>query len=259
MIFKFNFNPDNGDLPTSLTVHYGDVVSKDQFNDGNDPTYDPYVFQGWKKDGTSDYDFSSKITKSVTVNASWGAPAATVNGKGYLTLEEAVDAAYSGSTVVSERQNCTGGEATCSAGAHCDVCGAVYTDTNPDNHVNLGDWEHDDEAHWRTCTDCGAILDKSEHELEDASDSDYTWRECTTCGFVTDKTAKPDSGGDDKGDEDDKGGGSDDSDSEESSDSEKITPAGGTILPTTADPLTCTLGIALAGAAVLTVGISRRK
>lgn len=663
LIFKFNFNPDNGDLPTSLTVHYGDVVSKDQFNDGNDPTYDPYVFQGWKKDGTSDYDFSSKITKSVTVNASWGAPAATVNGKGYLTLEEAVDAAYSGSTVilfrditrtdrlnitdkgsirldlngkaitysgsgsaivventaltisdstksegaqinatsgcvqlnsgtlsieggtynsssvaigvsdgslsitggtiqstasdydvrlldnatasvgggylkgyvkvisdnalrvtggsfgtnankpsvstgyhmlqgsdgrysvgahvwpnsytyngngthsrtctadgcnetetaqcwgtmatcisgrvcyscgatytdpdptnhapasstwnsnatkhwytctgcgeiypnteathvftwkvdveptvstkgseheecsvcgylsgntrtideldgtspvilgiiegvaydgvttftvtdpdddlvsvvaggrtlrpsngdaytlpnlntsfeviatdahghqakvkvssyedhewsewaslgngtheqtcahngctvVSERQNCTGGEATCSAGAHCDVCGAVYTDTNPDNHVNLGDWEHDDEAHWRTCTDCGAILDKSEHELEDASDSDYTWRECTTCGFVTDKTAKPDSGGDDKGDEDDKGGGSDDSGSEESSDSEKITPAGGTILPTTADPLTCTLGIALAGAAALTVGISRRK
>ena len=84
-------------MPTSLTVHYGDVVSKDQFNDGNDPTYDPYVFQGWKKDGTSDYDFSSKITKSVTVNASWGAPAATVNGKGYLTLDEAVDAAYSGS------------------------------------------------------------------------------------------------------------------------------------------------------------------
>ncbi len=174
---------------------------------------------------------------------------------------------HSGCAVKTEQGVCTGGEATCSAGAKCEVCGYTYTDVDPENHVSVSeDWKHDDDAHWHVCNDCGAVLNKSEHVFEDRSDDDYTWRECTTCGFIKDKTQKPDSGDDDddgKGDdEDDKGkddqdGGSDEPDS--GSDSKKVSPAKGDTLPATGDPSICAFGLVLAGAAVTAAGAYRRK
>lgn len=166
---------------------------------------------------------------------------------------------HSGCAVKTEQGACTGGEATCSAGAKCEVCGYTYTDVDPENHVSVSeDWEHDDDAHWHVCNDCGVVLNKSEHKFEDRSDDDYTWRECTTCGFIKDKTKKPGSGDDDddKG-EDDQDGGSDESGS--GSDSKKVSPAKGDTLPATGDPSICAFGLVLAGAAVTAAGASRRK
>ena len=50
----------------------------------------------------------------------------------------------------TETENCSGGEATCTAKAKCSTCNAEYGETNPNNHAGtLGEWQSDGNNHWR--------------------------------------------------------------------------------------------------------------
>ena len=50
----------------------------------------------------------------------------------------------------TETENCSGGEATCTAKAKCSTCNAEYGETNPNNHAGtLGEWQSDGNNHWK--------------------------------------------------------------------------------------------------------------
>ncbi len=75
----------------------------------------------------------------------------------------------------------SGGEATCSGGAVCEVCGVEYGEANPDNHVDAdGQWESDGTNHWHTCANCGTEFDKVAHSGGEANC--HAKAVCEVCG-----------------------------------------------------------------------------
>ena len=119
-----------------------------------------------------------------------------------------------------EKTSHTGGTATCIAKKKCEVCGQSYGELNPSNHTHLSDWKFDETGHWKTCNDCGAIIEKVAHsggtatciakkkcevcsepygELDTnihtalsgwASDETHHWKDCADCKAADiDKTA----------------------------------------------------------------------
>ena len=73
-----------------------------------------------------------------------------------------------------------GGTATCSAKKKCEVCGQTYGELDPSNHTHLSDWKFDETGHWKTCEDCGAIIEKAAHTGGAATCS--AKKKCTICG-----------------------------------------------------------------------------
>ncbi len=57
----------------------------------------------------------------------------------------------------------SGGTATCTEAKRCEVCGEPYGELDPNNHTHLSDWIFDETGHWKTCNDCGAIIEKAAH------------------------------------------------------------------------------------------------
>ena len=57
----------------------------------------------------------------------------------------------------------SGGTATCSAKKTCEICSQSYGELDPNNHTHLSDWASDKTDHWKTCNDCGAIIEKAAH------------------------------------------------------------------------------------------------
>ena len=67
----------------------------------------------------------------------------------------------------------TGGTATCTAKAKCDVCGKEYGDTT--DHTHGTEWKNDADNHWNECT-CGDKANVASH-----ADSNLD-EKCDTCG-----------------------------------------------------------------------------
>ena len=63
--FTITFSTDGGSTVTSLKVEPGQTISAPTA-----PTKDGYTFEGWYVDGKK-YDFSTKVTKSITLTAKW--------------------------------------------------------------------------------------------------------------------------------------------------------------------------------------------
>ncbi len=73
----------------------------------------------------------------------------------------------------------SGGTATCTEAKRCEVCGEPYGEPSPSNHTHLSDWKFDEAGHWKTCNDCGAIIEKAAHSGGAAT---CTAKEvCTVC------------------------------------------------------------------------------
>ena len=113
----------------------------------------------------------------------------------------------------------SGGAATCSAKKVCTVCNQSYGELDPSNHTALSDWTSDETGHWKTCKDCGAIIEKTAHSggtatcaeakrceicnqsYGEPSPSNHTdlsdwkfdetdhWKTCNDCGAIIEKTA----------------------------------------------------------------------
>ena len=73
-----------------------------------------------------------------------------------------------------------GGTATCSAKKKCEVCGQSYGEFNPSNHPHLSGWKFDETGHWKTCNDCGAIIEKAAHSGGTVTCS--AKKKCEVCG-----------------------------------------------------------------------------
>lgn len=189
---KFEVTDPDGDLKSV-------VAGSTTLVPGEDGKYTLPYGVGMKVVATDNNGNATEVTVSSYEDHDWGAWT-SLGG----THERRCS--HNGCIIKVETGACSGGKATCSARATCEVCGGAYGETDPNNHVNLGDWERDDCGHWRTCVDCGAAVDEGGHELEDRSDADYVWSECATCGYVTEKTKRSDAGPD-KGDKDGSDGG----------------------------------------------------
>ena len=74
----------------------------------------------------------------------------------------------------------SGGTATCTAKKKCEVCGEPYGELNPSNHTALSDWKFDETSHWKTCNDCGAIIEKAAHSGGTATCT--AKKKCEICG-----------------------------------------------------------------------------
>ena len=74
----------------------------------------------------------------------------------------------------------TGGNATCTAKKKCEICGEPYGELDPNNHTHLSDWIFDETGHWKTCNDCGAIIEEAAHIGGTATCTDA--KKCEICG-----------------------------------------------------------------------------
>ena len=74
----------------------------------------------------------------------------------------------------------TGGTATCTAKKKCEICNQSYGELNPSNHTALSDWIFDETGHWKTCNDCGAIIEKAAHSGGTATCN--AKKKCKVCG-----------------------------------------------------------------------------
>ena len=74
----------------------------------------------------------------------------------------------------------TGGTATCTGAKKCEICNQSYGELNPSNHTALSDWIFDETGHWKTCNDCGAIIEKAAHSGGTATCTEA--KKCEVCG-----------------------------------------------------------------------------
>ena len=74
----------------------------------------------------------------------------------------------------------TGGTATCTAKEVCTVCNQSYGEPDPNNHTHLSDWKFDETGHWKTCNDCGAIIEEAAHSGGAATCTEA--KRCEVCG-----------------------------------------------------------------------------
>ncbi len=78
----------------------------------------------------------------------------------------------------------TGGTATCTAKAVCDICGQPYGELA--NHSAETEWQKNETHHWHECTGCdGQELDKAAHNDGNSDGS------CDACGYTMTVTPPP--------------------------------------------------------------------
>ena len=78
-------------------------------------------------------------------------------------------------------QTHTGGTATCSQLAVCELCGSQYGDLNPDNHKAVSEWTQENGKHYHKCEyGCDAHLDETDCSGGEATCTALAV--CETCG-----------------------------------------------------------------------------
>ena len=74
----------------------------------------------------------------------------------------------------------SGGAATCTEAKKCEVCGEPYGGLGTSNHTALSGWKFDESDHWKTCNDCGTIIEKAAHSGGAATCTEA--KKCEVCG-----------------------------------------------------------------------------
>ena len=96
--------------------------------------------------------------------------------------------------------NHTGGEATCTAKAVCELCGKAYGEKDPANHTGENRWTTDDKTHEREWTCCGVVTVETEAHtfgkwVTAAKPTSHKKgekeRTCEVCGYTQTKTVSP--------------------------------------------------------------------
>ena len=84
----------------------------------------------------------------------------------------------------------TGGKASCTEKAKCEVCCQPHGDLKAHDFAN-GPYQYDGEQHWYKCANCTATTEPVAHTDFTAWKSDRSghWHECSTCGYKTAVTA----------------------------------------------------------------------
>ena len=113
------------------------------------------------------------IVKPKNDNHDWNAWVS--NGDGTHTRTCKRDSGH------KENGTCSGGTATCTTKAVCDVCGTMYGDTVPHNTTQYGG--KDSSGHWDTCSTCDNKLNFEAHTPDREKADETNPVKCTKCGF----------------------------------------------------------------------------
>ena len=113
------------------------------------------------------------IVKPKNDNHDWNAWVS--NGDGTHTRTCKRDSGH------TENANCSGGKATCTTKAVCDVCGTMYGDTAPHNTTQYGG--KDSSGHWDTCSTCDNKFNFEAHTPDREKADETNPVKCTKCGF----------------------------------------------------------------------------
>ena len=124
------------------------------------------------------YDESENEITDLTIltndNHDWNAWAS--NGDGTHTRTCKRDSGH------TENANCSGGTATCTTKAICEVCRTTYGNTAPHNTTQYGD--KDSSGHWDTCSTCDNKFNFEAHTPDREKADETNPVKCTKCGFV---------------------------------------------------------------------------
>ena len=99
--------------------------------------------------------------------------------------------------------NHTGGEATCTAKAVCELCGKAYGEKDPANHTGENRWTADEKTHEREWTCCGVVTVETEAHTfgkwvttvkPTSHKKGEKERTCEVCGYTQTKTVSPTGG-----------------------------------------------------------------
>ena len=81
-----------------------------------------------------------------------------------------------------ENGTCSGGKATCTSKAVCDVCKTTYGDTVPHNTTQYGG--KDSSGHWDTCSTCDNKFNFEAHTPDRERADETNPVKCTKCDFI---------------------------------------------------------------------------
>ena len=81
-----------------------------------------------------------------------------------------------------ENGTCSGGKATCTSKAVCDVCKTTYGDTAPHNTTQYGG--KDSSGHWDTCSTCDNKFNFEAHTPDREKADETNPVKCTKCDFI---------------------------------------------------------------------------
>ena len=124
------------------------------------------------------YDESGNEITDLTIptndNHDWNAWVS--NGDGTHTRTCKRDSGH------KENGTCSGGTATCTTKAVCDVCKTTYGNTAPHNTTQYGGY--DSSGHWDTCSTCDNKFNFEAHTPDREKADETNPVKCTKCGFV---------------------------------------------------------------------------
>ena len=124
------------------------------------------------------YDESGNEITDLTIptndNHDWNAWVS--NGDGTHTRTCKRDSGH------KENGTCSGGKATCTTKAVCDVCRTTYGGTAPHNTTQYGG--KDGSGHWDTCSTCDNKFNFEAHTPDREKADETNPVRCTKCGFV---------------------------------------------------------------------------
>ena len=124
------------------------------------------------------YDESGNEITDLTIltndNHDWNAWVS--NGDGTHTRTCKIDSGH------TENANCSGGTATCTTKAVCDVCRRTYGDTAPHNTTQYNG--KDSSGHWDTCSTCDNKFNFEAHTPDREKADETNPVKCTKCDFV---------------------------------------------------------------------------
>ena len=114
------------------------------------------------------------LTISTNDNHDWNAWVSNLDGTHTRTCKR--DSGH------KENGTCSGGTATCTTKAVCDVCGTMYGDTAPHNTTQYGG--KDSSGHWDTCSTCDNKFNVEAHTPDREKADETNPVKCTKCDFV---------------------------------------------------------------------------
>ena len=124
------------------------------------------------------YDESGNEITDLTIptndNHDWNAWASNLDGTHTRTCKR--DSGH------KENGTCTGGTATCTTKAVCDVCGTTYGGFALHNTTQYNG--KDSSGHWDTCSTCDNKLNFEAHTPDREKADETNPVKCTKCGFV---------------------------------------------------------------------------
>ena len=150
-------------------------VSIDSYYGTYDPTTGIIIFNAKYKSFWYSYDIG-KDGKTMNVIVTLKMHEHTYgdyvsNGDGTHTRHCTFD-----SCTDTETENCSGGIATCTKKAVCEICGEAYGELNPENHTGEEVWEQTETTHTKKWNCCGTVtVAETNHEFEDGV--------CTVCAY----------------------------------------------------------------------------